>query len=496
MINLKEAIQPHYIDSIGPLDLPIRQFSLHSAVPNDDGVFFCRSGRLNSLDFIEEAVENGAICVIATEKELLQKYSDFPHITFIVVQDLSAVMTTLLQKVYQEAYEDMEFYGVTGTNGKTTVTYLVSSLLNRLGFKTGSVGTEGVMTHELRHRDYHKTTPTTPEAPELARIIHTFKEEEYQSMVFEATSIALDQKRTAFFPVNVGIFTNFSKDHMDYHKTIDHYLQSKMKLAEAAETLIYSLDEPAFRGLAEKGKPTVTFSLRHPEADLYGENIVYDESGSRFHLYADGRVYDVYTPFVGEHNIYNVMSACAVLYSKGVDMERIVEEVFSIPPLRNRFQIVTICDRRFILDFAHTPVALEQTLDAARTLTDGKLIAMVNGIGLRGLEKAKHMTQKIGPDIDEIVLGAEQVGYTEPGDVLTAMKEALSPMISSKKVTTAPSRKAAIYECIDKSLPGDTILLTGINEPQHYKGTLIPHDDLEEIRNYFNLSCCDLKKTM
>ncbi|WP_347861945.1 UDP-N-acetylmuramyl-tripeptide synthetase [Salimicrobium sp. PL1-032A] len=496
MINLKQAIQPHYVDSVGPLHLPIRQFSLHSAVPNDDGVFFCRSGRLNSLDFVEEAISNGAICIVATEEEVLNKYGDFPHITFIVVNDLAEVMTKLLEEVYRETYKGMEFYGITGTNGKTTVTYLVSSLLNRLGFKTGSVGTEGVMTHELKRKDHHKTTPTTPEAPELARIIHSFKEEAYQSMVFEATSIALDQQRTAFFPVDVGIFTNFSKDHIDYHKTIDHYLQSKMKLAEAADTLIYSLDEPAFEGLAEKGKPVITFSLRHPEADFYGENIVYDESGSRFHLYVDGQKYEVYTPFVGEHNIYNVMSACAVLYSKGIDMERIVHEVFSVLPLRNRFQIVTIRDRRFILDFAHTPVALERTLHAARTLTEGRLIAMVNGIGLRGLEKAKHMTEIIRPDIDRVVLGAEQLGHADPNDVLEAMNEALPPQIPASQVSTATSRKEAIYECIDASLPGDTILLTGINEPQHYKGDLIPHDDLEEIRNYFNLPCRDLSNTV
>ncbi|SIS39660.1 Mur ligase family protein [Salimicrobium flavidum] len=496
MINLKELLQSYYIDSSGPLSLPIRQFSLHSAVPNENGVFFCRSGRRDGLDFVEEAIDNGAICIIATDPALLDKQKDFPDTTFLVVSELPSVITILLHTVYQNVYDDMEFYGVTGTNGKTTVTYMVSTLLNRFGFKTGSVGTEGVMTHDMQHLDYHKTTPTTPEAPELARIIRRFHEESYQSMVFEATSIALDQKRTDFFPVDTGIFTNFSRDHIDYHGSIEHYLESKMKLANAADTLIYSLDEPAFEELHNKGKPVITFSLKNPEADFYGEQITYNDNGSHFLLYAKGRKYEVYTPFIGEHNVYNILSAFALLHHKGVPVQAIAEETAKLPPLRNRFQLVTMCDRRFILDFAHTPIALEQSLDVARNLADGKLIAMVNGIGLRGLDKAQRMSEKIGPAIDEIVLGAEQVGYTEPLDVLQAMQEALPSHVSPHQVTTAESRKEAIAACIERSSPGDTILLTGINEPQHYKGTLIPHDDLEEISNYFHSLCPKLKKTI
>ncbi|SDX88069.1 Mur ligase family protein [Salimicrobium album] len=493
MINLTELLHSYYINSYGPLTLPVRQFTLHSAVPNEQGVFFCKSGKRSGLDYVDEAVANGGICVIGTDPSLLGERERHPDVTFIIVSDLPPVITLLLRTVYNSVFDEMEFFGVTGTNGKTTVTYMISTLLNRFGFKTGSVGTEGVMTSDLQPMDYNKTTPTTPEAPELARIISHFHSESYQTMVYEATSIALDQERTTFIPVDTGVFTNFSRDHMDYHETIEHYLNSKMKLAEAARTLVFSLDSPVFRSLKDFGKPVRTFSLLDAAADFYGERITYDENGSRFVLHADGERFDVYTPFIGEHNIYNLLSAFAVLYDKGIPVRAIVEEAAKLPPLRNRFQLLTVCERRFILDFAHTPAALEKSLGAARTLADGKLIAMVNGIGLRGIDKVKKMAKTLTPDVDSVVLGAEQVGYVEPSVVIRAMQEALPPDISKDRVTTAMSRKEAIAACIGQSSPGDTILLTGINEPQHYKGTLIPHDDIEEISTHFSASCADPK---
>ncbi|WP_100012276.1 UDP-N-acetylmuramyl-tripeptide synthetase [Lentibacillus sediminis] len=483
MIHLKKIIQHHYIASRGSLVLPIEQTSIHSAVPNENGIFFCRSGRLNSLNFVEEAIENGAICVISNEMDVLEKRKVHPDTAFIVVNQLETVITEVLHHLYKNEMEQMSFIGVTGTNGKTTVTHLISSLLNSFYHKSGFVGTEGVLDHQMEDVDYHKTTPTTPEAPELANIIRYFHEKNYQTMAFEATSVALDQKRVGFFPVHIGVFTNFSKDHMDYHGSMEHYLKSKMMLAESAEALVYSLDEPAFQPLSKWQKPALTFSLRNPQANLYATQILFGEKGTSFTLHYHEKRYRIRTSFIGEHNVYNILSACAVLLLMGYKMKAIARKLSSISPLHNRFQIIYVRERRFILDFAHTPVAVEKAMQAARLLTPSRLIAMVNGIGLRGLEKAKLMSESIDTSADFVVMGAEQVGFVDPKKVITAMRKGLDPAIGSNKMDTAESRKEAIRKCIQYSAPGDTILLTGINEPQHEQGELVPHDDLEEIEN-------------
>lgn len=434
----------------GPGDVSVRGVAQDSRRVREGDLFVAwRGTAADAHDFVADAVSRGAVAAVV-ERPV---EADIPQ---LVVRDGRRAAALSAQRVMGSPSEDLFVVGVTGTNGKTTTALLVRHLL-AAEMAGAVIGTLGLV-------DADGVRPgteglTTPGPVQVAVWLRELVEEGTAAVVLEASSHALAQARLDGIRFDVAVFTNLTQDHLDYHADMDDYLGAKARLIELVVvdgTVVLNADEPAWSSLDAGGRRRVTFSIGG-SADVRATHLRLDAHGTSFTLHAEGEEREVRMPLVGRYNVENALAAVAVALVAGIDLDDVVDALAEAPPVPGRLEPVVSRPFSVIIDFAHTPAALEGALTALRPLTEGRLMVVFGAGGDRDRTKRGPMARVAARLADVVVLTSDNPRTEDPESII----DDLAVAIEGEAYLRHADRREAIRMALEEARPGDTVLLAG-----------------------------------
>ena len=490
-IQFKEIPHLPFISLSGPDAQEINSIVYNSVETEKGSAFFCVTGEnTDGHLYIAEAIEKGALAIVGTDKAIMEQYIDlYPQLTFLEVENSKIAMAYTSIHFYGNPQDQLIKVGVTGTNGKTTTATYVQSLFNLLDLPCGFLGTTGIWSSKGK-LSYKKSTPTTPISSDIHNIFSQLAAQGDQAAAMEVSSIALDQKRVEGIVFDVAIHTNISEEHMEYHKTFTHYLQSKLELFRQAKAAVVNVDDAGMsQEILEIADYTcLTYSAHSGSgADLIWEDCETTANGLAFNLRYQDEVRRVEVPLYGEYNAANLTAAIGAALLSGKSLDEVLRVLPNMPQVEGRFQVISGPEgRKIILDYAHTPVAIDLVLKEVKKLPHRRLIAMIAGIGIRDFSKMPKMAKASEGKADTIIVTVDHPGYNDPNDVVDAVVKGFT-VPYKQEVMKVPSRREAVIEALKASGPDDIILLSSgcINGSQIVEGEYIPHSDEEIIEEFF-----------
>ena len=379
---------------------------------------------------------------------------------------------------------ELVLIGVTGTNGKTTTTHLIKAMLEGvLHTKVGLIGTNRNMIGALEL----PAQRTTPESHELQQLLRQMADRGCTHVVMEVSSHALAQHRTAGLRFDVGIFTNLTRDHLDYHGSMEQYRAAKQRLFEQSDRAVINLDDEAGAYYARRltGEVT-TYSECKDHARLTAKNIRLFSTYVEFEAVVPGQIARVYLPIPGGFTIYNALAALACGLSLGLSLGDCVQPLRCVPGVKGRVEVVHVPTAyTVIIDYAHTPAALENILMTARGFTPGRLICLFGCGGDRDRSKRPLMGGVAGELSDIVVVTSDNPRSEDPEQIIREILPGLSGC--GAQVHVEPDRKQAIWWALDRGRPGDVIVLAGKGHETYQEIRAQRHhlDEREIVAEYF-----------
>jgi len=418
-------------------------------------VFVATAGtQADGHDFIKEAVDKGAACVVS------ERQVDVKGPQVIVVKDSKEALGLLAQASFDEPSAKLTNLGVTGTNGKTTVCFLVRSVIQAGGEKCGLIGTivydtgDGIASARL----------TTPDALEVALISSETAKGGARFMVLEASSHALSQNRLAGVDFAAAAFTNLTGDHLDYHKTKQHYLAAKIRLFERllpGGVAVLNKQSPEAKEVAARTKAKVLWYAVGEGADIVGRIKSMGINGTKFSLEYGGRKEIVKTSLIGEHNVSNHLAAVGLCIAAGFDLGAIAAGLSALESVPGRLEMVEGGqDFKVLVDYAHTDDALKNVLTTLGPLCKGKLIVVFGCGGDRDRSKRPRMAQVAAELADSVIVTSDNPRGEQPEDIIEDIIEGFGRS-DWEEVTIEPDRKIAIELAIESSGKDDIVLIAG-----------------------------------
>jgi UDP-N-acetylmuramoyl-L-alanyl-D-glutamate--2,6-diaminopimelate ligase len=431
-------------------------------------LFFCVSGMTrDGHEFAAEAVARGAVALV-TERVL---DAGVPE---IVVPSVREAMAPAAARLFGDPTAALKVAGVTGTNGKTTTAYLVRALLEAAGTPTGLLGT---VKSVIGGRD-HEVVRTTPEAIDLQRTFRAMLDEGDRACAMEVSSHALALHRADAIHFAVAIFTNLSRDHLDFHPTMEDYFAAKRRLFTelAPRAAVINVDDAHGRVLAAEMPRAITFGLANGDATYLAADVHNDLRGSRFTaLTPDGPV-QLSSPLRGAFNVYNVLGALAAARALGAPLQPVVGAIARAGQVPGRFEPVDEGqDFAVLVDYAHTPDSLENVLRAARGLTAGRLHVVFGCGGDRDRGKRPLMGQIARSLADHVVVTSDNPRSEDPEAIIAEIVAG-----AGEDVPWLVDRREAIAEAIGSASAGDVVVIAGKGHEQGQEfagGYKVPFDD-------------------
>ncbi len=415
-----------------------------------DGVFVCIAGTaVDGHRFAADAEKAGAAAIL-TQRDLGLR-------TQIVVQDTRLVWAQLCANWFGNPAQKLHLIGVTGTNGKTTTTSLVKSMLEYDGHKVGLIGTVQNMIGDRVLPAGH----TTPDSYDMQSMFQLMVAEGCDYCVMEISSHALDQQRAAGCRFDVGVFTNLTQDHLDYHGTMENYMAAKKKLFSMCRTGIFNLDDDWTAAMMQ-GVPcaTTTFSAKDNAADYVAHNIRYRADGVSFELVGTGAIGRVKLAIPGQFSVYNGLAAATTCLAAGMSFDRVVEALCAASGVKGRAEVVpTGRDFTVVIDYAHTPDGLENICRTLKECGNGRLVTLFGCGGDRDKTKRPKMGAIAAANSDYLVVTSDNPRTEDPAaiiaDIVVGLENTKTPY------TVIENRVEAIGWAIAHARAGDTILLAG-----------------------------------
>ncbi len=443
-------------------------------------VAVCGSAR-DGHDFIGQAVEAGAAAVVC------RRMPEIIHdgVEYIQTDDTRRELSRLLSEFHGHPETKLDFFGVTGTNGKTTTVYLLSDFLKRSGRQCGMLSTVEFRTPQT----VQPATHTTPDAVKFYSLLAQCAAENADSIAMELSSHALDQHRVDGVLFKTAVFTNLTGDHLDYHKTSEAYFAAKKRLftrmLACDGTAVVNIDDVYGRILADELKNsvnTVTFGTS-PDADCVISGIRLAAEGSFFLLDYCGVRYEIATTMSGEHNLHNLTGAMLGAEAMGCNWEKLCAFAGNPAAVPGRLERIVSPDGViFMVDYAHTDDALRQVLTDLRKITAGRIICVFGCGGDRDRTKRPRMGQAASELADMAVVTSDNPRSEEP---MAIIKDILSGIGSDGNAAIEPDRGKAIRMAYSLASPGDIVLVAGKGH-EHYqeiKGRRLDFSDREIIRS-------------
>ncbi|SHE38667.1 UDP-N-acetylmuramoylalanyl-D-glutamate--2,6-diaminopimelate ligase [Seinonella peptonophila] len=466
----------------GNLDIEITDIAFDSRKVKSGALFVCIPGfQVDGHDFISQAVEKGASALVV-EKDV----SDIPeHITVIQVDHARQALPQLSHLFYGRPTEKVNLIGITGTNGKTSVSFLISKILSTAGRTVGLAGTIRKQVGE-KVIPFHTTTPTTPESSDLQRLFKMMVREGAEDIVMEVSSIALEQGRVDGCRFKVGVFTNLSPDHLDDHGTMENYKRAKMKLFNRCEYHVINRDDKvAEEILAMATGSILTYGIEHEEVDLKATHIAINAEGVRFTMEYQGEKVEAAIAIPGKFSVYNALAAAAACIPLGLSLEEIAKGLAAVEGVRGRFENVPIpSEFHVIVDYAHSPDALENVLHTIRDFVKGRVITIFGCGGDRDPSKRPLMGKIAGELSDLCILTSDNPRTEEPETILNHIEVGIKE--TQCQYVSEVDRRKAIGRGLQMAKEGDVVLIAGKGHEdyQEVNGEKMHFDDVEEVKNW------------
>lgn len=406
--------------------------------------------------YIQKAIDAGAVA-IAFESNDGFVVPNNGNVIFVPIENLTEKMLGIAQRFYPVDESMLKVTGVTGTNGKTTIAYLLAQAHECLNGHAAYIGTLG----EGRVPHLNRLANTTPDSLVLQKLFHTYQGEDIHQIAMETSSHALAQHRVEGVKFKQAIFTNLTQDHLDYHKTMEDYAAAKAKLFAfpSLQHAIINYDDPYASLMAEqipKGCQLITYGL-HPKADIHALDMHTHPQGMSFNISSPWGRYCLQTNLIGQFNLYNILSVFASLVSTGYDAEKVVDVIRHLNPSPGRMELVTH-QPQIIVDFAHSPDALSNVLKTIRQLTQGKVIVVFGCGGERDYGKRPIMGEVASQFADHIIITTDNPRTEDPEAIMAAIEIGV-PAEQSKELII--DRRLAIEKAIELASHEDIVLIAG-----------------------------------
>jgi UDP-N-acetylmuramoyl-L-alanyl-D-glutamate--2,6-diaminopimelate ligase len=458
--------------------------SVSSVVQHSDRVtagalFIARSGvRRDGAAFIDDAITKGAVAIVCTPEVA----SSLAHKDIAVIEtcDPCKIGATIAERFHGNPSSKLKLVGVTGTNGKTTIAWLIRHLLSFSGVKCGMLGTivcdDGIVAKE--------STLTTPSFCDIGSILHSMVDNGCQVAVMECSSHALDQGRVAALDFDIGVFTNLSGDHLDYHGSADSYLQAKMKLFDGVTgSAVINMDDPASWSVADYATANIISCRTESDAASSWVEIIEEKiEGSHIRLHGGWGAIEIVLPLLGRHNATNALQAAVVAHELGVEKESIAKALACAPSPPGRLERVQAGNGAVFVDFAHTDDALEQMLWSIRQVIPegGKLHVVFGCGGDRDISKRPRMG-RIASTVGDAAYATSDNPRSEDPECILDQVLAGVPKDRESIVQRIVDRKSAIEAAIEASCACDVVVIAGKGHEKNQilKDKVIPFDDVK-----------------
>jgi len=430
-------------------DAEISEITSDSRAVSAGCVFVCIKGlRFDGHNAAAEAVAKGAAAVVVEHDVGVENQ--------IVVENTRSAYAIMCGNYYQRPCDRLKLIGVTGTNGKTTITILIKNLLEHAGKRVGLIGT-------IQNEIDDMTLPakyTTPDPLELHMLFRKMADAGCEYAVMEVSSHALDQHRLDGCRFECGVFTNLTQDHLDYHITMENYYQAKRKLFDMTERAVINLDdEYAVRLTQEVSCPVKTFSINRTEADYTAHNVRFDMRGSSFDLAGYGEIGRVKFRMPGEFAVSDALAAGVCALSLGVDFETMLEGLRHSPGVPGRAEILdTDTDYTVIRDYAHSADSLEKILTTVKSFAEGRVVVLFGCAGNRDRTKRPKMAKAASGLADLVILTSDN---PRDEDEMQIINDALPGLDPKKPKKIIPNRYEAIKWALKNMKKNDILVLAG-----------------------------------
>lgn len=465
-MRLLDLLQGLQYTATGNLEVPVEDVIYDSRKVKSGCVFVClRGARADGHQYAQQAAESGACAIIAEHPLQLTK-----EVPVVVVPDTRLALAVLSAAHFGHPAKRMKTVGVTGTKGKTTTTYMIRAIMEQAGLKTGLIGTIGAVIGDR----VIPTENTTPESYEIQSFLKQMADEGCQCVVMEASSIGLKAHRTAGFTFDIGLFTNFSPDHIggDEHESLEEYLACKSMLFRQCKLGIVNMDDENWQDILKDHTCEVETYGFSTEAQLRAENegLVSRPGylGAKFDL--SGLMnFPVTVDIPGKFSAYNALAAIAVCRHFPVTQEQI-QSGLSAVTVKGRVEPVPVPgDYTLLIDYAHNAVSMENILETLREYEPHRLICLFGAGGNRAKSRRYEMGEVCGRLADLSVITADNSRFEDVMDIIADIKVGMAK--TEGKYVVIPDRREAIRYCLENAQRGDVIVLAG-------KG----HEDYQEIR--------------
>lgn len=475
----------------GSQEIEINKLTYDSRNIEPGDMFFAQKGlKTDGHLFIEKAINSGAKCIVLDNNNYLpDDICDKNKIAKIEVTDSSKAMALAANAYYEYPAKDMKMIGITGTNGKTTTSYLVKSILEESGEKTGVVGT----INYLIGNESIEAGKTTPESIMLFDLFNRMRKENVSTIVMEVSSHSLAMDRVYGLKYDIAAFTNLTQDHLDFHLSFDGYLKAKKKLFDTnlkkEGIAIYNIDDPYGDKIAGdfKGRK-ISYSLKN--GDVLGSILNMSFNGIDLKIKYNDLIETVKSRLVGRFNAYNLLTAASIAFGLGLDWKSISTGLESVSNIAGRFHKMKSPKGYFaIVDYSHTPDSLYNALITIKEVLEkqksGRVITVFGCGGDRDKIKRPEMG-KIAVELsDTVIITNDNPRNEEPREIIAGI---LSGIEDTGMVEVIEDRKFAIEFALENAKSGDIVLIAGKGHEdyQEIKGIKHHFDDSEIIQEYFN----------
>ena len=464
------------------LDIGCSRVTHDSRQASPGSVFVALRGfKSDGVAFAPQAIAGGAAVVVA------ERASDSPSsVPWVIVADARLALAQLAAEFFGHPSREMQVVGITGTNGKTTTGFLVSAIFEAAGITCGLMGT---VTYRVGSEEF-AATRTTPEAPEVQGLMRQMVTAGCGACVMEVSSHALALRRVDGITFAAGIFTNLTRDHLDFHADMEDYFAAKRRLfdmlPEGAPAVV-NVDDPRGVTLAESVARPVTYAISRA-ADVTPGPLSFSLDGLEFDVRMPQGTAHAISRLVGKPNVYNILAAVAVTASLGVPLAAIEAGLKALPGVPGRFEVTSSAadDITVVVDYAHTDDALRNLLETARPLAGRRLITVFGAGGDRDRTKRPLMGMVAARLSDVVVVTWDNPRSEDPGRIIDEIKRGAEPetRLRDAEVLTIVDRRDAITRAVESASSGDVVLIAGKGHEkyQEINGRVLPFDDVAVAR--------------
>jgi UDP-N-acetylmuramoyl-L-alanyl-D-glutamate--2,6-diaminopimelate ligase len=494
-VTVSEVAQATGTDFIGDGNVPVTDVTHDSRQAGQGSLFVAIRGELfDAHKFIPQVMQQGGVGVLSE----LEPPTEWPSlieslsgrglaraVAWIQVKDVRRAMALAAAEVHHHPSRELQLVGITGTNGKTTTAYLVASIPEEAGEPVAMTGT---VEYRLG-KERKKAGRTTPEATDMQRLLRQAIDVGCKTAVMECSSQAMDFHRCDALEYSVAVFTNLTRDHLDYHKTMENYWYAKQRLFDGRlgtrpKTSVINVDDPYGVELANQlekdGMRVVRYAVKS-EADLTARDSQFSLEGMRFQLHTSAGDHDFRSPLVGPPHVYNTLAAVASGLALGYDLDVIARALQKCTGAPGRFERVAHAgDFAVVVDYAHSDDALLNVLRTAREVTKGRIITVFGCGGDRDRTKRAPMGEAAGSLSDVVILTSDNPRTENPNQILADAEVGIQK--TGKPYEKIADRREAIHQAISQARTNDLVLIAGKgHEDYQIIGREVFHFDDKEV---------------